>query len=330
MSPRVTLGLEEEVFVCEPERPNLGSLAYLARLTWSDPKRHYARTASNWARGDDLKQGLMSAVEISTGVHDDPEELVDDIAQRRGELAAAVGDRGLFVPLGHLLQNDSPTNVAALQFHVGTPDRERAYRNLGYALPLLAVLAADSPGANGERFGQSYRMARGFAVGPLREDPTMRFQDLIVSKRLGTIEVRVLDPVWDLGRVRVLARAIREIASLETDLPFDRDAYNELRGGVARRGWSPQLEPVLQRVSQVADIPRMLLVRTAADEIWELYARAGLVPAYSALDNAWRGGVFEPREVAPMHASVLRSLAGLAGYYAPKFPYVTWKYLKEK
>jgi hypothetical protein len=327
---RVTLGLEEEVFVCEPEVPNLGSLSYLARLTWSDPRRHYARTASNFARGADLPQGLMSCVEISTVVHDDPDELVDDLAARRSELAKAIGRRGLVVPLGHLLQNDAPTNVAALQFHVGSPDRERAYRNLGYALPLLAVLSADSPGACGKRFGQSYRMARGFAIGALQDDPTARFQDLIVSKRLGTIEVRVLDPLWDLGRIRVLARAVRDIASLESDLPFDREAYNSLRERIARDGWLPELAPVHERVSQIADVPMAMLTRTAADESWELFERVGLVPAYSALDNAWRGGPLEPRSVPPMHASAVRAAAGLAGYYVPKFPYVTWKYLKEK
>lgn len=330
MSTPVTLGLEEEVFVCEPESPSLASLSYLARLTWSDPRRHYARTASNFARGADLPQGLMSCVEISTTVHDDPDELVDDIAARRVELGRAIGSRGLVVPLGHLIQNDAPTNVAALQFHVGTPDRERAYRNLGYALPLLALLSADSPGARGARFGQSYRMARGFAVGPLGEDPTSRFQDLIVSKRLGTIEVRVLDPVWDLARVRTLARAVRDIASLESDLPFDRGAYNALRDRVAREGWIAELEPIHERVSQVADVPRAMMTRTAADEVWDLYQRVGLVPTYSALDSAWRGGPFEPRDVPPMRASALRAAAGLAGYYVPKFPYVTWKYLKEK
>jgi hypothetical protein len=330
MTTHVTLGLEEEVFVCEPESPSLASLSYLARLTWSDPRRHFARTASNFARGADLPQGLMSCVEISTGVHDDPESLVDDIAQRRGELARAVGSRGLIVPLGHLIQKEAPTNVAALQFHVGTPDRDRAYRNLAYALPLLALLSADSPGASGRRFGQSYRMAKGFAVGPLTDDPTQRFQDLIVSKRLGTIEVRVLDPVWDLARVRVLARAVRDIASLECDLPFDRAAYNALRDRIAREGWIAELEPIFERVSQVADVPRELMTRTAADEAWDLYERVGLVPTYSALDNAWRGGALEVRDVPPMHASILRAAAGLAGYYVPKFPYVTWKYLKEK
>ena len=326
----VTLGLEEEVFVCEPDRPNLGSLSYLARLTWSDPKRHYARTASNWARGDDLSQGLMSCVEISTGVHDDPESLVDDIAQRRRELVGAVGGRGLLVPLGHLLQNDAPSNVAALQFHVGTADRDRAYRNLGYALPLLALLAADSPAAAGERFGQSFRMARGFAVGPLTSDPTARFQDLIVSKRLGTIEVRLLDPVWDLRRVRVLARAIRDIASLETDLPFDREAYNAMRYRVALEGWIPDLEPIHDAVSQVADVPRGLMTHTAADDVWALYHQVGLIPTYAALDNAYRTGVFAPRPVGEMAPSLARSIAGMVGYYIPKFPYVTWKFLKEK
>ena len=330
MSARVTLGLEEEVFVCEPARPNLGSLSYLARLTWSDPKRHYARTASNFARGADLSQGMMSCVEISTGVHEDPDSLVDDIAQRRRELVSAVGGRALLVPLGHLLQNDAPTNVAALQFHVGAPDRDRAYRNLGYALPLLALLAADSPAADGERFGQSYRMARGFAIGPLMSDPTSRFQDLIVSKRLGTIEVRLLDPVWDLRRVRVLARAIREIAGTESDLPFDREAYNAMRYRVALEGWTPELEPMYEAVSQVADLPREMMTHTAADDVWALYHQVGLVPTYAALDNAYRTGIFAPRPVAPMAPNLGRSIAGLAGYYVPKFPYAMWKYLKEK
>ena len=330
MSVSVTLGLEEEVFVCEPEAPNLGSLSYLARLTWSDPRRHYARTASNFARGADVREGLMSCIEISTTVHDEPDALIDDLLQRRAELAAVIGTRGSVVPLGHLLQNETPSNVAALQFHVGVADRERAYCNLGYALPLLALLAADSPGAASSRFGQSYRMARGFAVGPLGDDPTVRFQDLIVSKRLGTIEVRVLDPVWDLARLRVLARAVREVAALDVDLPFDRAAYNALRQRVARCGWLPELEPFHERVSQVADLPRELLLRTGADQVWELFEREGLVPTYSALDSAWRGGPFEPQPVPPMHGSVVRAIVGLAGYYVPKFPYVTWKYLKEK
>jgi hypothetical protein len=335
MTSRVTLGIEEEVFVCEPEAPSTASLYYLARLTWSDPRRHYARTASNFARGDDLPQGLMSCVEVSTGVHAEVDPLVADLVARRRDLARAVGGDGLVVPLGHLLQYEAPTNTAALQIHVGAPDRELAYDNLAHFLPLLALLCADSPAAGGKRFGQSYRMGNGFAIGPLQQDPTVRFQDLIVSKRLGTIEVRVLDPVWDLQRVRVLAGAVAAVAALPARVGPGgtaevRESYNALRDRVALEGYFEDLRPLHAELSQLCEFPEELLARTAADDVWEHYEAHGLVPTYSALDNGWRNGVFEAREVPPMHASALRSALGFAGYYVPKFPYVTWKYLKEK
>jgi hypothetical protein len=325
----VTLGIEEEVFVCEPEAPSLASLGHLARLMWSDPRRHYARTASNFARGDDLRHGVMSCVEISTGVHDVVDGAVEDLATRRRELGAVVGDAGLIVPLGSLLQTVTPTNTAALQIHVGAPDREAAYANLAHYLPVLAVLGAGSPGAGGVRFGQSWRMANGFAIGPLLPDPTARFQDLIVSKRLGTIEVRLLDPVWDLTRVRVLAGAIAAIATLPAR-PLDREGWNAVREGVVRDGLKDAVRPLARELSQIADVPEAMLERTAADEAWEHFEAHGLVPTYSALDHGWRDGVFAARDVPPMRASALRAALGLAGYYLPKFPYVTWKYLKEK
>lgn len=334
MGAAVTLGIEEEVFVCEPERPSTASLQYLARLTWRDPARHYARTASNFARGDDLSQGLMSCVEVSTGVHDTVDGVIDDLVARRRDLGAAVGDDGLVVPLGHLLQYEAPTNTAALQIHVGAPDRAVAYDNLAHFLPVLAALAADSPCALGQRWGQSYRMGNGFAIGPLRDDPTVRFQDLIVSKRLGTIEVRVLDPVWDLARVRALAGAVAAIASLPGRVgpggSEGRERYNALRERVAREGLIDEIRPLADQMRELAEVPAGLLERTAADEVWDHFSAHGLVPTYSALDNAWREGVFAAREVPPMRASRLRSVLGFAAYYVPKFPYVTWKYLKEK
>ena len=324
-----TFGLEEEVFVVEPAAPSLNSLYYLARLLWRDPNVNIPRTASNFARGADLSRGLMSAVEVSTGVQPDSAALLADLRERRAELAS-VAD-GLVVPLGHLLDFDTPTNVAALQIHIGClPDRERAFDNLAHFLPLLALITADSPAASGKRFGQSYRIARGFATGPLGADPTVRFQDLIVSKRLGTIEVRVLDPTWDMARVGVLVRAIEEIVALPQHLDPRRGWYNALRIRVATEGYIEELRPLHAELSQIADVPESLLERTAADEVWDLFAREGLVPAYSAIDNGYRNGVFEPREVPPMGASALRSVLGFAGYYVPKLPYTTWKFLKEK
>ncbi len=326
----VTLGVEEEVFVCEPEGPSANSLYYLARLMWSDPARNYARTASNFARGADVREGLMSCVEVSTGIHDSTEALMEDLAARRRALGV-VAD-GLVVPIGALLDRETPTNVAALQVHVGVQGavRDVAYANLAYFLPLLALVCANSPGAGARRFGQSYRQARGFATGPLGPDPTARFQDLIVSKRLGTIELRVPDPVWDLRRVRALAEAVAAIAALPKPLPYDRARYNGLRALVATEGYVDALRPLYEELGRVCPLDEALLERTAADETWEVFEALGLLPAYSALDNGWRTGTFAPRDVPAYRARAWRSALGWAGYYVPKLPYVTWKWLRER
>jgi hypothetical protein len=65
-APRITLGLEEEVFITTPTRPTLDALYVLAKLLWRNPRDYYKHTASNFARGRDARQCLMSSVEIAT------------------------------------------------------------------------------------------------------------------------------------------------------------------------------------------------------------------------------------------------------------------------
>jgi gamma-glutamyl:cysteine ligase YbdK (ATP-grasp superfamily) len=324
-----TFGLEEEVFVVEPERPSLKSLYYLSRLLWRDPRRHYRLTASNFSRGPDMRQALMSGVEVATEVHTDTDSIMEDLATRRSELAGV--SEGLIAPIGHLITLSTPTNVCALQIHVGgVNDLEAVYGNIARFLPVLTLITADSPFAGGEYFGQSFRMAHGYAIGALKEDRRDRFQDLIITKRLGTIEVRVPDPVWDLNRVKTLMGAIEAIAGIGRALPFERNDYNSLRAGVAKRGFTEELEPLYSQLGDFADIPREMLENTASDEIKESYAKNGLAATYSALDNGYRNGRFEAGEIPANKAAVLKSMAGMAGYYVPKLPYVLWKYLKEK
>ena len=71
-----TFGVEEEVFITEPERPTIRSLYFLAKLLARNPRYYYTHSASNFSRGPDLRQGLMSGVEISTAIHHDVEALV--------------------------------------------------------------------------------------------------------------------------------------------------------------------------------------------------------------------------------------------------------------
>lgn len=324
-----TFGLEEEVFVVEPEKPSLKSLYYLSKLLWRDPKRHYRLTASNFSRGRDVRQGLMSGVEVATKVHDNSDELLEDLTSRRRELAGV--SEGLIVPIGHLINLSTPTNVCALQLHVGNVrDLELTYNNLAYFLPVLALITINSPYAGGVYMGQSFRMAHGFAIGKLKEDPRDRFQDIIIAKRLGTIELRVPDPVWDMRRVAVLAKAIEAISKMDTRLPFKREDYNKIRLRVAVEGYVEELVPLYNELNTIVDMPEELLKKTASDEVRDFCKEHGYVLTYSALDNGYRNAIFEADRMPENKAQAIKSMAGLAGYYVPRLPYVLWKYLKEK
>jgi gamma-glutamyl:cysteine ligase YbdK (ATP-grasp superfamily) len=264
----VTLGLEEEVFITTPTRPTLDALYALAKLLWRNPRCYYKHTASNFARGRDARQCLMSSVEIATRPHTEIDALLEELRTHRAALADAAGDAYL-VPVGHLFDLDAPTNTAGLHIHIGVPAKRRptVYANLAYFLPLLILLSASSPYAGGRSFGQSYRVASSFAIGVLRDDPYYRFQDLILARRLGTIEIRVCDPIWDLERLRVLLEAVWAIAQLPTARPIDRARYAALRHQAACVGYTPDLQALHRELSAVYEIPEALLKTTIADEL---------------------------------------------------------------
>jgi hypothetical protein len=262
----LTLGLEEEVFITTPTRPTLDALYALAKLLGRNPRYYYKHTASNFARGRDARQCLMSSVEIATRPHAAIDALLGELRTHRAALADAAGDAYL-VPVGHLFDLDAPTNTAGLHIHIGAPAERRhiVYANLAHFLPLLILLSASSPYAGGRYFGQSYRVASSFAIGTLRDDPYYRFQDLILSRRLGTIEIRACDPIWDLERLRVLLEAVRAIAQLPTARSIDRARYAALRYQAARIGYTPDLQALHRELRAVYEIPERLLRATISD-----------------------------------------------------------------
>lgn len=328
MNAPVLLGLEEEVFITEPDRPSLQSLYYLARLLWRDPGFYYTHSASNFARGQDVAQGIMGGVEIATEPCEGPDALVAALEARRRELAS-VSD-GLIVPVGHLFDPETPTNTCGLHVHVGPlAEPLRAYANLVHFLPLLALLSANAPLAGGRPAGLSYRMLRSFAIGPLRPDWEYRFQDLIFSKRLGTLEVRVFDPFWDLERLRWLLRCLAAVCALEEDRPADLAAYNRLREEVARDGYTPRLRALYGELRAVVPVPEELFAEPPALETLRLWRAHGSVGAYAALDNAYRHGVVRARPVGRSRVRLGRIVLGIAGYYLLKTPYALLKARQE-
>lgn len=322
-------GIEEEVFITEPERPTLRSFYYLSRLLAKNPGFYYTHSAHNFARGADVKQGVMSGVEISTTMSDDIEALVDDLAKRRADLASVTS--GLIVPVGHLLQYEAPTNTCAIHIHIsGVEDKKRLYGNLIHFLPVLPVFTMNSPMVASQYFGQSYRMAKSWAIGGIKPDWQVRFQDIIHSKRLGTIELRLFDPCWDLDRVRWLLRVVKAISELDETLEPGIDRYNSLRDNICRNGLIDEVDYLVEELRSLVDFPMEMLEHTASDELKRMYESDGLLGAYSALDNGYRNGVFEPREVSARQESFSAAgLAGFVGYFFPRLPYYAWKGIRE-
>jgi len=326
----VTFGIEEEVFIVEPTRPSLSSLYYLSKLVWSQPKKYLFHTDSNFARSKDIRQGLMSGVEISTFPHSNVDSLIEDLQQRREELIKAVD--GLIVPLGHLMDFSAPTNTCALQFHIGNmSDPRRTYENLVYFLPLLFLLAANSPAERCSYYGKSYRLLNSYAVGPLRDDWTHRFQDIIFAKRTNTIEIRAFDPVWDIKRVELLAKIIEVIANYEGRFETNVAEYNRLRQDVCLHGFIPALEERYKLLADIFPITKGLFIVTPSDIIYKHYQKYGLEPTYTALDSGYRNRKLKIKEPGRTGKNkALKSVAGLMAYYIPKLPYDLWKYLQEK
>lgn len=323
-----TYGIEEEVFIVEPLRPSTQSLYYMGKLVWQKPKKYLLHTDTNFARNKDILQGLMSAVEISTLPHKGIESLIGDLYARRRELKE-VSD-GLIIALGHLFDYSAPTNTAALQFHVGNlKDIKRTYDNLVYFLPLLILLTANSPLASMDYHSKSYRLLNSFAVGPIKKDWEYRFQDVIYAKRTKTIELRVFDPVWDIERVRILAKIIEAIVEYPGHFELDIKRYNRLREKACREGFTSEFEEIYKVLNNIIQVPRALFKVSPSDIIFSYLKKNGIQETYIALDNGYLNNTLKSYEVPVIKSSILKKVAGFAGYYIPKLPYDIWKYMRE-
>ena len=72
------------------------------------------------------------------------------------------------------------------------------------------------------------------------------------------------------------------------------------------------------------------LADLASDELREVYDSSGLLGAYSAVDNGYRTGTFQSREVSlKQRPHLAAGIIGFAGYFVPRLPYYAWKGLME-
>lgn len=326
----LTYGIEEEVFILQREKPSLESLYYLASLLWKDGYFNYFHTAHNFSHLSDLSSGLMGGVEVSTEICYDVDSLLEALIARRRQLADV--SSGLIVPVGHLFDGNSPTRTCGMHIHVGNlADMDRAYHNLAHFLPLLLLITASSPCVDGTYFGSSYRIHSCPFIGPLTGDRWYRFQDIILSRRLKTLEVRVFDPVWDISRIRKLMEIVQTIVELpeKEEMQFDFSFYGLARREAATVGYGEFTGRLFNQLREFCDVSEDLFKMTPSDMMHDYYRENGQQATFSALDNAYRSGVFEPANSDGNRPSAVKIAAGIVGYFVPKLPYTFWKTCRE-
>ncbi|WP_420595321.1 glutamate-cysteine ligase family protein [Deinococcus sp.] len=335
----LSYGLEEEVFVLyqgagHSPQTSLGSLWPLGGLLWQDPLRNWAATATNFRRGEAARQEVMSSVEVSTRVEFSAATLFAAALSRRQELSRTFPS-GQLIALGALPGSDR-YHTAGLHIHVGVPsgERQRVYGNLAYFLPVLALASASSPYFGAESgftsAGPLSRVAASFALGALGSDPYDRFQDIIITRRLGTIELRVLDPVPDPERLWAILQVVERVARWPGRLPHSREEYNALRAEMLM-GIGPALQA---RIAATADL-------FCFDPVWTQHTEAARIVAHTQargwastrahLDGLFRTGIWQ--SVGTPHAPPpwWHGPAGFARYYLPKLPYIARKaYLENR
>lgn len=323
----VTLGLEEEVFAIEKDRntPSFQSFDYLRKVWYFDPRDGIGRTASNLAKGSDRRSCVMGSIEVSTSKCSSPQSLIEDLVRRRKRLAKSAL-HALVVPIGALPDCPTPSNTASSHIHIGVPkeERERVYDNLAYFLPLIGVASACSPVCDGSHIGLSYRLANASLLGQLKDDKEFRFQDMIVSKRLGTIEIRLLDPIPEIDRLISILQVLVDIASWEGHIPLNRQEYNDLRPKWTSKGFIPELQSRWQKLQEISDFDFKWIQNPLSSR---LNAMASSSQIFEELDRIWR--LPTGTNALPKPTSKMGEVKGILAYYIPKLPFMAVKGYRE-
>ncbi len=325
----VQYGIEEEVYLVQRGKPSLESFYCLASLLWKKGFFNYCHTAANLAHASDIRTGVMGAIEVSTEVCGGIYQALEALKRRRGDLAGCAGS-GLIVPMGSLADAGAPTKTCGMHVHIGGDvSIDRVYFNLAYFLPLLMLVTASSPFVNGKRRGISYRVGNCPFIGPLNGNRMYRFQDLILSRRLKTLEIRIFDSVWDMARIRRLMELIDAVVNIKSCFDYDPEFYARARTEASGAGYGEITREIYLNLSKHVDCEEKLFSDTPSDFIYDYIKFNGKDAAYSALDNCYRTGVFAPANADGRMPNPLKIGIGLAGYYVPKLPYSIWKTCRE-
>jgi glutamate---cysteine ligase / carboxylate-amine ligase len=321
---RLTLGVEEELFLVDPE-------------TWA-----LAPGVERLLGPAGLKTELFAAVvETNTPICGSAEEALAELVRLRGVVQEAAVREGLAVAAGGTHPFAVPEEqeivrepryvkmleemgrgalrqlVAGLHVHVGMGSFEECLATIEAILPWLpAVLAlsVNSPYLDGAetgvlsaRAGRLLELPRGGpppplatradwerAIAEIGEDYTRIWWDVRAHPRLGTVEVRMADQPTDVTRAGALTALVQALveAAEPVATPLEREDYLVLRA-TATLGAGPTeellalVEPAARRLGSWELVERLREPPEAHRQL-EVGRRDGLVAV--AADLAARSG----------------------------------------
>jgi carboxylate-amine ligase len=294
-----TLGLEEELFVVDPDDGRLINaggevLAALGEIGEGAIKSELHR----------------SQVELITGVCTTVEEAVTQLSDlREAVVATGVGviasgthptavegdsaftDNPRYQQIRDWLGDAGATPVCALHIHVGMPDAQtaiRVFNGLRRHLPLLEALGADSPFRHGRDTGLASARALTLRSWPRAGVPramddiddflqstarltqvaevpdyTFHWWKLRPHPRLGTVEIRALDTQASPHHTAALVAAVHALARYEADAePVDgppAEILDEASFRAAREGVHARLPDHAGRLRPVSELLEMTM-----------------------------------------------------------------------
>ncbi|HEX6390026.1 MAG TPA: YbdK family carboxylate-amine ligase [Solirubrobacteraceae bacterium] len=247
-----TIGLEEELFLVDPEDGHLVNTG-----------QQILEQLGDLERGDVKNELHRSMIELITGVCTTAREAVAELcALRRAVLATGTGivacgthptavegdsqftEKRRYERIHELLGDAGATPVCALHIHVGMPDPDtaiRVFNGLRRHLPLLEAVSANSPYRHGRDTGLASARQLTLRSWPragvpramtdiddfLRStarltkvaevpDYTFHWWKLRPHPRIGTVEIRALDTQLAPRHTAALAAAVQSLALHES------------------------------------------------------------------------------------------------------------------
>lgn len=236
------IGVEEEFFILDEETlfPTSATPKLILKLVKKNGCYFTKSTMESPIDKESFKVGFP-IIELKTSPHKDLDCLLDEIRHHRGTLGDVASEEHLLIlPSGlhpaHDPRRNSRLLCCALHVHVSGYPLKKAFFALANHVPELIALTANSPFLNGKTHGKTMRTLYSYAIG-VPTDFYKRASDLIINRKLGTVELRVCDTqvvtkdVFNL--VHVILGIIDSHCEAETKLGRDleRERFMAAIGG---------------------------------------------------------------------------------------------------